>query len=311
MLFSIGTLVPLPENARTTPTGIHLLMIALVVALVGTRLSNRIPSAIIVTVIAIGYVSSRALFEDATTVRSTASGFVMAIEVGFAALAALLAIRVSRGLNQFEASVANITLDETAGVMTLAAAREDIAIEMSRARRHERPLTVTVLSFDPRAVHASLHEIVRDVQQRMLQRYIMSGLARVAAQTTRRGDIVVQDPAANRVIVLSPESSPVQLDALTQRLQKSAYRSLGIPIRFGSAGFPNSALTFDDLVAHASGDADIEREIVVPEKRRRPRTAVNSEGAPVPSMRSLYRSVDDVPTAAPHLDEHAQAMHGD
>jgi hypothetical protein len=266
-LFSIEWIGASAFDATSTPFGVHLAVVALIIVLLATQLVYRVSPTVLVAAVAVGYVTSRAFVHDPEAIRGGTSALLTAVEIVLASTAVVLATRVARSLRQFEESIANITLDEVSGVTSLAAASDEIAVEMSRARRHERPLTVTVLSFDPQSVHASLHEIVRDVQQRMMQRYIMSGLARVAAQTTRRGDIVVQDPAANRVIVVSPESSPSQLEALTQRLQESAYRSLGIPIRFGSAGFPNMALTFDDLVAHASGDAATDAAVGVPENR--------------------------------------------
>jgi hypothetical protein len=240
---------------------------------------------------------------------SVQGAILMAIEVGLASASVLAAVRVAKGLREFEESVANITLGEQSGVVSLADAREDIAIEMSRARRHERPLTVTVLSYEPEDVHASLHNLVRDVQERMMQRYIMSSLARVAAETTRRGDIVVQDTAANRVIVLSPESTPEQLDALTHRLHDSAYRTLGIPVRSGVAGFPHTALTFEDLVASASGEVEAEAPLGRPEARKPVPAGFGAQPGSFPVVRNLYRDVDDV--ASGHLGEPAHAIHGD
>ncbi len=310
-LFTVGRVDQNLLDVASTPASVHLLTAALVVWLVVSKGSFRIPSAVLVAGVAIVYVGSRAFAQDPEVVGSGASATLTAAEIALASISVMLAIRVARGLSQFEESIENITIDDVSSVTTLATARDDIAIEMSRARRHERPLTVTVLSFDPRAVHASLHEIVRDVQQRMMQRYIMSGLARVAAQTTRRGDIVVQDPVAHRVIVLSPESTPDQLNALTQRLQESAYRTLGIPVRFGTAGFPNTALTFDDLVAHASGDAETEWATDQIDQRAPMRPEFGLESVSVSSVRRLHRNVDDSAAVAPRHGEHAQAAHGD
>ena len=143
-----------------------------------------------------------------------------------------------------------------------------------------------------------------------MQRYIMSGLARAAAQTTRRGDIVVEDTAANRVIVLSPESTPEQLDALTHRLHDSAYRRLGIPVRFGVAGFPQSALTFEDLVATASGEVnDARSRRGLPHAPAPVPTTLGADAGALPAARTLYRDIDDV--TGPHLGEPAHAIHGD
>jgi len=308
-LFSIDRLNQSSFDVAATPTIIHLVAAGFVLALLVTRISRVIPSGVAVGGVAVFYVVSLA-FTDPSRFGG-AGALVMGVEIGLASAVVLAAIRVYKGLHEFEESVANITLGEQSGVVSLAEAQNDIAIEMSRARRHERPLTVTVLSYDPDQVHASLHELVRDVQERMMQRYIMSGLARVAAQTTRRGDIVVEDIAANRVIVLSPESTPDQLDALTHRLHESAYRTLGIPVRFGVAGFPDSALTFEDLVATAAGEVtDANSPIGRPQATAPVPSAFGADTAAFPTVRTLYRDLEDV--AAPqHLGEPAHAIHGD
>lgn len=306
-LFSIDHLNRSSFDLAATPTIVHLITAGLVLLLLVTRISQWLPSAAVVAGVAVIYSGSLAFIDGQRF--SGEGALLMAFEIGLASACVLAAIRVGRGLREFEESVTNITLGDLAGVMAIEDSREDIAIEMSRARRHERPLTVTVLSYDPDDVHASLHNLVRDVQQRMMQRYIMSGLARVAAQTTRRGDIVVEDTAANRVIVLSPESTPEQLDALTHRLHESAYRSLGIPVRSGVAGFPHSALTFEDLVETASGEAKAGWQVAQPETRVPAPAGSGAETGPRPAVRTLYRDVDDVP--APHLREPAHAIHGD
>jgi hypothetical protein len=306
-LFSVDRLNQSAFDVAATPTSFHLLTAGLVILLLVTRLAQVVPPAAVIAAVAVAYCGSLA-FVDGD--RFTGMGaMLMALEVGLACSAVAMAIRVAKGLREFEESVENITLGEQVGVMSLADAREDIAIEMSRARRHERPLTVTVLSYEPDDVHASLHNLVQDVQQRMMQRYIMTGLASVAAQSTRRGDIVVEDTAANRVIVLSPESTPEQLDALTHRLRESAYRSLNIPVRFGVAGFPNSALTFEDLVATASGEATSARPFGQPRSNTPAQAGIGAEPATYPSVRTIYRETDDV--AATHLGEPAHAIHGD
>jgi hypothetical protein len=306
-LFSIDRLNRASFDLAATPTSFHLLTAGLVILLLVTRLAQRVPPAALVAVVAVTYCGSLAFVDGERF--SGMGALLMALEVGLACAAVATAFRVAKGLREFEESVENITLGEQLGVMSLADARQDIAIEMSRARRHERPLTVTVLSYEPENVHASLHNLVQEVQQRMMQRYIMSGLASVAAQSTRRGDIVVEDTAANRVIVLSPESTPEQLDALTHRLRDSAYRSLNIPVRFGVAGFPDSALTFEDLVATASGEASAGRPFNQPHANTPVPTGIGAEPATYPSVRTLFRETDDV--AASHMGEPAHAIHGD
>jgi hypothetical protein len=167
-------------------------------------------------------------------------------------MAVLLAQRIAFALREFEDAVANITIADSMRIKQIEAAQDDIGVEMARARRHERPLTVTVMTVEPASIQASLHRIVREVQRAMMQRYILSGLARVASQRTRRGDMVVQDTAGNRIIIVSPEASPAQVETLVERLRDSAEEALGLPVQLGVSGFPHNALTFDDLVESAT-----------------------------------------------------------
>lgn len=233
-----------------------LLLLAIVALLTATIVLTRalagVPTVVLGGVVVAAFIATRANPLVTELMWSGWEPVLGLLELSLGVAAVLAARSVAVNIVEFEDAVANITFGDLSRVRSLDAASDEIAVEMSRARRHERPLTVTVLSAEASAVHGSLHRVVQEVQLGMMQRYIMSGLARLAAQTTRRGDIVVQDAANNRVIVLSPEAMPEQVEHLAGRLQFIAADRLGLPVRYGSAGFPSQALTFDDLVAQAS-----------------------------------------------------------
>lgn len=235
-----------------TPYPVLFMVVATVAALLLVpRLAGAAPTAL-AAVVALGVVVLEAYAVDGIALDGGARFWQTLAEVTLAVLSVLVARRMARQLDEVEDVVANVTIADARRVKSLEDAEQDIAVEMARARRHERPLTVTVLSVDPDTISGQLHQVVRDIQQRMLQRYVLSGLARLVAQSTRRGDLVVQDPVGRRVIIISPEAEPHQIEVLAQRLQIAARETLGVPIELGLAAFPESALTFDDLVERAS-----------------------------------------------------------
>ena len=255
VLFGLGRIEIAGLDPANTPAVLFVMNAALVALLIAWDRLARLSPALLSGIMIVWYLLTKTWAYDADSSWAGAYTYITIAEAILASLSILLAQRISWCLHEFEDAVANVTIGDASRIKTLEAAEDDIAVEMARARRHERPLTVTVIAFDGQSIEGSLHRIVRELQQSMIQRYVMSGLARIVAQKTRRGDIVVQDPANNRVIILSPEASPHQIESLAARLQAAADHALGVPVRFGTAGFPHSALTFDDLVAQASEGA--------------------------------------------------------
>jgi GGDEF domain-containing protein len=63
--------------------------------------------------------------------------------------------------------------------------------------------------------------------------------------------MVIEQREQGRFIVLSPETSAENSAMLVQRIQAAAVEHLGVNVKCGVASFPDSALTFDDLVHQA------------------------------------------------------------
>jgi hypothetical protein len=261
MLFTAGHVQLGSVDVSKTPLYVHALTAVYVAAILLVPRLSRYPSLLLASVIAVGYLLARSYATDPGAWWSPDTTYLAVLEIVVASLAVVVAQRIAFALREFEDAVANITIGDSTRVKTLDVAQEDIAVEMSRARRYERPLTVTVMAVEPGSIQASLHRVVRDVQRAMMQRYILSGLARVAAQRTRRGDIVVQDTVGNRIIIVSPEASPGQIETLVHRLRDTAEDTLGLPVQLGVAGFPHNALTFEDLISSATGEARVAPEV--------------------------------------------------
>jgi hypothetical protein len=253
--FAIGRIDLDGFNPDNTPAGLSFVVTAGVLVIIATPRMSRVSAAGLAGGAVLFYLLAKTWIVEPPSGLYNAWVIATAIEALLVAATVLFAQQITRRMNEFEDAVANITVGEMTRVKSIDTVAEDISIEMSRARRHERPLTVTVLTVDPEVMQGSLHQIVQAVQRSMLERYVLSGIARLAAQKSRRGDIIVQDQANNRVIILSPEASPEQIESLAGRLRSTAYRSLGLPVRYGCAGFPEQALTFDDLVDEATRQA--------------------------------------------------------
>ena len=174
-------------------------------------------------------------------------------EILLLASAVLLAHRVALDLQDFEQAVINITLPHTnRRVHPINEALEEIQTEMLRSRRHQRPLSVVVVKPDPTSMDTALHRSIREIQQTMISRYVLTGLMRVIADVMRRTDTVLEIPDGEHIVVLSPETNAEQSHTLVERIQAAASADLGIEIHCGTASFPNDALTFDELVREAS-----------------------------------------------------------
>lgn len=266
-LFVAGQLEFGSIDVSVTPVYVPVLTALFVAGIVFVPRIAALSALLLTSVVVVGYLLARSYATEPVTWWSRDTTYLGVLEIMVAALAVLIAQRVAFALSEFEDAVANITIGDAVRIKTLDFAQDEIAVEMSRARRHERPLTVTVMAVEPASIQASLHRIVHDVQRAMMQRYILSGLARVAAQRTRRGDIVVQDVTGNRIIIISPEASPQQVETLVYRLRDSAELALGLPVRLGVAGFPHHALTFDDLISSATVHSHV---AVDPEREREP-----------------------------------------
>lgn len=292
-LFVVGQLELGSTDIFSTPLYMHALTAAYVILIVLVPRVARFSSLMLASVVVVGYLLARSYASEPAAWWSRDTTYLAVLEIVIASMAALMAQRVALALREFEDAVANITIGDAARIKTLDIAEDEIAIEMSRARRHERPLTVTVMTVEPASIQASLHRIVRDVQRAMMERYILSGLARVADQRTRRGDIVVQDAQGNRIIIISPEASPEQVETLVHRLRDSAEETLGLPVQLGVAGFPHHALTFDDLVSTATLQARTVAEPSVELEQERSRAGVPGDTTLTPAVNPLTRHAVD------------------
>ncbi|MBM3695459.1 MAG: hypothetical protein FJW79_05955 [Actinobacteria bacterium] len=138
---------------------------------------------------------------------------------------------------------------------------------MARSRRHDRPLSVAVIEPDAAGLESAIDLAGEEVQRALRTRWVRGRLARVIADHLRRSDLLFEDPATGRFVVLSPETPSEGAELLLGRIREAAH-FLNLEVRSASASFPEHAIAFEQLLARAEQRlAGITPEIPAPALR--------------------------------------------
>lgn len=168
----------------------------------------------------------------------------------FVGVTLLLSYLVQRATQEFMQAVETITFSGVGGQLrNLNDARELVDTEIIRSRRTEHPLSLMVFQADPASLDTTMHQLVQEVQRSMMQRYMLTAVARVLARMLRRTDVILEDGKPGRLMLLIPETSEQEAQQLSRRIATIIQDRFGISGACAVASFPQQALTFDDLVS--------------------------------------------------------------
>lgn len=156
------------------------------------------------------------------------------------------------GLQEFKDAVRRVTFFDTEQrVRKFYEADDEIQVEMFRSRQHHHPLSIIVVEPTPESIQSTLHRLVQDVQQSMLNGYVINSMAQMLSKYLRRTDLILEHQEHGRCIVVCPETTAADLQVLVEYIQSMVEEQLGTSIRYGLATFPDEALTFEELVHQA------------------------------------------------------------
>jgi len=173
-------------------------------------------------------------------------------EISILSIAVVLSYELVHSLHELEEIVANVTMPKgRQRVLAISEAEADIDTEFARSRRYNRPLSVLVVRITPNNNQMDIARVVKDIQQSMLNRYMLASMAQMISKVARRTDLIIEKDTNNSFVLLCPETNTEGVYNLAERLQHMATQYLGIDLRFGVASFPDEALTFDDLLKRA------------------------------------------------------------
>jgi len=161
----------------------------------------------------------------------------------------LLSYLVGQSLEEFRRAVETITFSARAGRLRSRDEASELGeLEMTRSRRSERPISIMLLQADASSLNMAMHRMVQDIQRAMMQRYVLATAANVLSRHLRRSDVIFEDGAAGRLVLLAPETGEAEATRMSARIAMVVQEQLGIQVRSSVAAFPDQALTFDDLL---------------------------------------------------------------
>ncbi len=176
---------------------------------------------------------------------------VAATEVAFVLVAAVLGRMLGAGLSGIDGLLTTAATGESPAIdLEGPLAANEIHTEMARSRRHDRPMSVTVLSPSARGLERALDSAAIEVDRAVRTRFLFGSLARTVSSVLRRSDLLFEHRATGRLIVLSPETDSAGTALLVERILAAVDRT-GIDSVAGSASFPEDGIGFETLVERA------------------------------------------------------------
>lgn len=139
-------------------------------------------------------------------------------------------------------------------VYDIKAAQEIINDELTRSRRYHHKLPILVVRFEKNESTPPSH--YEPLGKDIMERFAVAKLGQILTDVSRKPDIIIRDRDGVFIIVC-PETSIENVSILAERITKLVIKNLGIPIKCGSALFPDEALTFEELLQTARNRLDI------------------------------------------------------
>ncbi|MEW6401720.1 MAG: hypothetical protein AB1649_07970 [Chloroflexota bacterium] len=165
-------------------------------------------------------------------------------------MAAGVAYEVARHLGELDTTLDGLTISTYPNrAMQVHSAEDRIQSEFTRSRRYHHPLSLLVLRLDKISEQDSWKK-VEPLQRDMLRRFAAAKVSQIISDLSRQTDIIISD-RSGEFVVLCPETDAQNLLVFAERIRKSASEKMGSTLAWGSATFPDEALTYEDLLQTA------------------------------------------------------------
>lgn len=140
------------------------------------------------------------------------------------------------------ATYANRTLD-------LREASERIEVEMTRSRRHHRPLSVILLKPETITPQED-QKAYKLLRQDLLRHFAAARIGQVMTNQLRQTDLILRAPEGH-FVVLCVETNRENSIVLAERIEGAVEKAMGASVTWSVASFPDEALTFEELLNKA------------------------------------------------------------
>jgi GGDEF domain-containing protein len=124
-----------------------------------------------------------------------------------------------------------------------------IKIELTRSRRYHRPLSVVMIESESDE-EKLIREAFKNIQHDLMSRFTSARVGQIIDDRIRQTDLVLRD-YKGRFIVLCPETDLANASLLARRIAQAIKERTSLRVLWGTAAFPEEALTFEDLLQRA------------------------------------------------------------
>ncbi|GAB4479260.1 MAG: hypothetical protein Kow00124_24660 [Anaerolineae bacterium] len=185
----------------------------------------------------------------------------------------LIVSQVARGLNEFEDTIVKVTFRQIGLPPRLyeTVDTEDMYRELKRSRRFQHPLSMILIHPDYEAEDFDINKVLLELQRTMVHRFVQVQVAKLLSEELRDSDLVARQDGG--FAVLLPETTLDDASKIAYHLLTRAKAKMNVSLKFGLAGFPDTAVTLGGLL-DAAGDDMAARDAKYKSKTRE----INREG---------------------------------
>lgn len=146
----------------------------------------------------------------------------------------------------------SVSADEPSPLSSVVDSPDMLQMELERARRYERGLSVVVLSIERPGAAGNgsngdgdaLHSVKVAGPPQVVALLAAAGLRNML----RQSDVLCYQPTENRFVLALAESDAEQAEKALVRIRETFRERLELGVRAGIARFPDDALTLADLI---------------------------------------------------------------
>jgi GGDEF domain-containing protein len=175
------------------------------------------------------------------------------MEICILDLTTFLAYWVSMAINEFESSVAHISVGRNDKLPESDAVGQGLIYrEVRRARNHQRPLTLMTVGIDEKSIKVVLDRMVQETQMAMMKQYTLSDVSKTLCETLEDADIIIR--SNDHFLIVLPETRAENVPGLIERLRRQVSDEIGVNLKIGAASLPVDGFTLDGLIDKATGE---------------------------------------------------------
>lgn len=175
---------------------------------------------------------------------------ILGIQFILVAISAGLAFDLGRHLRMmgelFEELAATTYPNRT---LEFSQAQDRVSAELTRSRRYHHSLSVLIVEL-VKGRSDLVTKQLDGLQRDLLRRFAIARIGQIVSERARETDLILRD-RNGRFVLLCPETTVENSAIFGERIRRAVLEHTGADVIWGSASFPDEALTFDELIERA------------------------------------------------------------